>query len=74
MIDFAEFRILVVTDAAAGDGEVTELLRRAGYSNISVSADPADTQRLCLTEHPDLVLLDLNPTGALGRRFRTSDS
>ena len=67
MIDFAEFRILVVTDAAAGDGEVTELLRRAGYSNISVSANPADTQRLCVSEHPDLLLLDLDTSGALGR-------
>ncbi|HEY5430860.1 MAG TPA: HD domain-containing phosphohydrolase [Solirubrobacteraceae bacterium] len=67
MIDFAESRIVIVTDAVGGDGECAELLRRAGYSNIIVGGDPAETQRLCVSTRPDLLLLDLDRTGALAR-------
>jgi putative two-component system response regulator len=65
MTDFAHARMLFITDDSASRETVADLLSRSGYHDLVVSGDPADTQRLCVTEQPELVLLDLDSSGSL---------
>ena len=64
MTEFAHMRVLLVH----GPGEARERLEfalaHAGYGNVLTTPDPARTLELCVTEQPDVVLLDLDIPGA----------
>ena len=65
MTDFARSRMLLIANDDVAREQIAHLLAQSGYTDVVVSANPGDTQRLCLTERPDLVLLDLNGPGPL---------
>jgi len=65
MMDFAQGRMVIVSDDAASQAGLTALLAKAGYSDVVISTDPSEIQNLCVTEHPDLVLLDLDSSESL---------
>lgn len=64
MTEFAHMRLLLVH----GPGEDRQLaeaaLAQAGYGYVVTTPDPSRTLELCMTERPDLVLLDLDIAGA----------
>ncbi len=60
MTEFAHMRVLIVDDDAAGRELLAHSLAQAGYSDIVSTGDPTCAPQLCITEQPDLVLLDLD--------------
>ena len=67
MTEFAHMRLLVVHGAGEGRELVESVLARAGYRDVVSTPDPERALELCVTEHPDLVLLDLDAPGASQR-------
>ncbi len=56
---FTEARILVADDNADNLYVLSEIVRRAGYTNIKLTQDARQVTPLFTTFHPDLVVLDL---------------
>ena len=67
MTEFAHMRLLVVHGSGAGRELVESALARAGYRDVVTTPDPERALELCVTEHPDLVLLDFDAPGASQR-------
>ena len=55
----AQAHILVVEDVAVNRAIIHEILRRKGFSNISIAIDGVEAYQKTLDLKPDLVLLDL---------------
>jgi len=53
-------RLLLVHAPGPGREAVQDALAQAGYVDVVTTADPARTLELCVTERPDLVLLDFD--------------
>ncbi len=64
MTDFAHMRLLLVHGSGEDRETVEAILARAGYRDVVTTPDPGRTLELCVTERPDLVLLDLDAPGA----------
>ncbi|MGH2894392.1 MAG: response regulator, partial [Solirubrobacteraceae bacterium] len=64
MTEFAQMRLLLVHGPGEGREPVESILTHAGYGDVVTTSDPARTLELCVTERPDLVLLDLDVPGA----------
>ncbi len=64
MTEFAHMRLLLVHSPGEGREMVEGILAHAGYGDVVTTPDPARTVELCVTERPDLVLLDLDVPGA----------
>jgi putative two-component system response regulator len=64
MTEFAHMRILLVPSRGEELEMVEGILAQAGYGDVVTTPDPARTLELCVTERPDLVLLDLDVSGA----------
>jgi putative two-component system response regulator len=64
MTEFAHMRLLLVHGPAEGRELVEGILAHAGYGDVVTTPDPSRTLELCVTERPDLVLLDLDVAGA----------
>ncbi|MGZ4310870.1 MAG: HD domain-containing phosphohydrolase [Solirubrobacteraceae bacterium] len=60
MTEFAHMHLLLVHGAGPGREAVQDVLAQAGYTDVVTTADPARTLELCVTERPDLVLLDFD--------------
>jgi putative two-component system response regulator len=56
-------RLLLVHAPGERREQVTSALAQAGYRDVLSTGDPERTLELCVTEHPDLVLLDLDAGG-----------
>jgi putative two-component system response regulator len=63
MTESADTRLLLVHAPGEGCGLVEAALARAGYTSV-VTTDPSRTLELCVTERPELVLLDLDVPGS----------
>jgi response regulator RpfG family c-di-GMP phosphodiesterase len=64
MTEFAHMRLLLVHGPTEGRELVEGILAQAGYGDVVTIPDPSRTLEMCLTERPDLVLLDLDVAGA----------
>jgi putative two-component system response regulator len=64
MTEFAHMRLLLVHGPAEGRELVEGILAHAGYRDVVSTPDPSRTLELCVTERPDLVLLDFDVAGA----------
>jgi putative two-component system response regulator len=64
MTEFAHMRLLLVHGPGEGRELVEGILADGGYRHVVTTPDPARTLELCVTESPDLVLLDLDVPGA----------
>jgi putative two-component system response regulator len=64
MTEYAHMRLLLVHAPGEGRELAEAALAQAGYGNVVTTPDPARTLELCVTERPDLVLLDLDVPGA----------
>jgi putative two-component system response regulator len=64
MTEFAHMRLLLVHGPTEGRELVEGILAHAGYGDVVTIPDPSRTLEMCLTERPDLVLLDLDVAGA----------
>jgi putative two-component system response regulator len=64
MTQFAHMRLLLVHEPGEGREPAEAALTRAGYGDVVTTPDPSRTLELCVTERPDLVLLDLDVPGA----------
>ena len=53
-------RVLVAAPEGADRDVVVSTLAQAGYGDVLRTADLTSTHRLCVTERPDIVLLDLD--------------
>jgi putative two-component system response regulator len=60
-------RLLIVHEPGDGCELITESLAHAGYTDIVSTGDPTRTHELCVTEKPELVLLDLDMPGSSHR-------
>lgn len=60
VVDIKRARILVVDDNEANSELLCEILRDAGYLDVTSSRDPEDVPRLCILQSPDLLILDLH--------------
>jgi putative two-component system response regulator len=60
MTEFAHMRLLLVHAPGPGREAVQDTLAQAGYVDVVTTTDPARTLELCVTERPDLVLLDFD--------------
>ena len=60
MTEFAHMRLLLVHGPDEGRETVEGALAHAGYRDVVSTPDPGRTLELCVTERPDLVLLDLD--------------
>ena len=56
----SDARILIVDDQEANVRLLERLLQQAGYRSITSTTDPRQTLPLFMTQHPDIVLLDLH--------------
>ncbi len=70
MTEFAHIRLLIV-HGPEGCERLGEVLTHAGYAGIVTTADPNRTLELCVTEKPDLVLLDLDQPGSSHRALES---
>lgn len=59
-------RILIVDDEPVNVCLLKSILKQAGYSNITCLRNPLEVRQLCVSQVPDLVLLDLNMPGCDG--------
>jgi putative two-component system response regulator len=64
MTQFADMRLLLVHAPGEGRDLVEAILARVGYGDVLTTPDPGRALELCVTERPDLVLLDLDVPGA----------
>jgi putative two-component system response regulator len=64
MTESADTRLLLVHAPGEGCGLAEAALARAGYAAVVTTTDASRTLELCVTERPDLVLLDLDLTGS----------
>ena len=64
MTEFAHMRLLLVHGPVEGPEVIEDILAHGGYRHVVSAPDPARTLELCVTESPDLVLLDLDVPGA----------
>jgi putative two-component system response regulator len=60
-------RLLIVQEQGAGRDLLAGALAQAGYTDIVVTEDPARTHELCVSEKPEVLLLDLDTPGASHR-------
>ncbi len=60
MTELTHMRLLIVNADPAEREALAQLLGHVGYGDIISTDDPAGAHQLCLTERPDLVLLDLD--------------
>ncbi len=67
MTEFAHMRLLLVTPPGAAGDLTADALRDAGYAQIVTTPDPERTLEYCVVERPDLVILDLDVSGASHR-------
>ncbi|MDQ3929750.1 MAG: response regulator, partial [Chloroflexota bacterium] len=56
---FHDCRILIVDDQEANVLLLTNILKRAGYKNLTSVTDAREVLPLYVSERPDLLLLDL---------------
>jgi putative two-component system response regulator len=63
MTQFGHMRLLIVDDDLAGREVLTHSLAQAGYRDVLSTDDPTRAHQVCITERPDLVLLDLDMAG-----------
>jgi CheY-like chemotaxis protein len=63
MTELAQMCLLIIGDDVAGRELLTHSLAQAGYRHIVSTGDPTRAHELCVTEHPDLVLFDLDMPG-----------
>jgi response regulator RpfG family c-di-GMP phosphodiesterase len=61
MPQLTQMRLLIVDTDAAERESLANSLAQAGYGDIVSTDDPASAHQACLTEQPDVVLLDLRP-------------
>jgi putative two-component system response regulator len=66
MTELTDMRLLIAIADGAARESLTDSLTQAGYGDIVRTDDPSAVHHLCITERPDLVLLDLRPAGAAG--------
>ena len=64
MTEFAHMRLLLVHGPGEGLELIADHLAQAGYGDVVSTSDPQRTLELCVTERPDLVLLDFDAPGA----------
>jgi len=64
MTEFADTHLLLVHAPGEGCALVETTLARAGHTSVVPMPDASRTLELCVTERPDLVLLDLDMPGA----------
>jgi putative two-component system response regulator len=64
MTEFAHMRLLLVHGAGEGRELVEATLAQAGYGDVMTTPDLSRTLELCVTERPDLLLLDLDVAGS----------
>ena len=64
MTESADTRLLLVHASGEGCGLAEAALARAGHAAVVTTTDASCTLELCVTERPDLVLLDLDVTGS----------
>ena len=60
MTELTHTRLLIVQANATEREALAGLLVKLGYADIISAADPTGIHQLCLTERPDLVLVDLD--------------
>jgi putative two-component system response regulator len=63
MTEFGHMRLLIVDDDLAGHEVLTHSLAQAGYRDVLSTDDPTRAHQVCITERPDLVVLDLDMAG-----------
>jgi cyclic di-GMP phosphodiesterase len=63
MNDLNRMRLLLVHDDPAAGELLRRALAHAGYVDVLIGDDLESTHRMCLTERPDLVILDLDVPG-----------
>ncbi len=56
---YAGARIMVVDDHDANLRLLRDILKKAGYTNIVLTAEPQEVAGMCVMLQPDLILLDL---------------
>jgi putative two-component system response regulator len=64
MTQLTQMRLLIVDTDAAERESLARWLAQAGYGDIVSTDDPASAHQVCLTEQPDVVLLDLRSDDA----------
>jgi putative two-component system response regulator len=64
MTEFADTRLLLVHAPGEGPGLVEAALARAAFTAVTTTTDASRALELCVTERPDLVLLDLDAPGS----------
>jgi putative two-component system response regulator len=67
MTEFAHMRLLLVHGPSAGGDLIADALAQAGYGDVNSSPEPERILDLCMSERPDLILLDLDVGGASHR-------
>ncbi len=60
MTEFAHMRLLLVRSAGERRDDVAAALAEGGYRDVISVTDPERVLELCVTENPDLLLLDLD--------------
>ncbi len=65
-IDCAAISLLIVEDNDASRRLIVELLRAAGFNNLTAARDAEEAQQLIREQAPDLLLLDWNLPGMSG--------
>jgi putative two-component system response regulator len=61
MRQLTQMRLLIVDTDAAERESLSDALAQARYADIVSTDDPSSAHQLCVTEQPDVVLLDLQP-------------
>jgi putative two-component system response regulator len=64
MTEFADTRLLLVHAPGEGRGLTEAALARAGFAAVTTTTDASRALELCVTERPELVLLDLDAPGS----------
>jgi putative two-component system response regulator len=64
MTELTHMRILLVHQADGARDLITAALGRAGYGEVETISDASRTLEVCVTDRPDLVLLDLDAPGS----------
>jgi putative two-component system response regulator len=70
MTQVAHMRLLLVQRPGGGRDETVHALGQAGYGDV-VTTDADRTLELCMTERPDIVLLDLDEPGTSRRALES---
>jgi putative two-component system response regulator len=60
MTELTDMRLLIAVDDTQARESLAHSLAEAGYADIVSTDDPTTAHRLCVSERPDLLLLDLD--------------